>query len=78
MEVLQIPGLRLPHAGRVLPLVHDGMRPHRIRSSRRLPSWSSIVSIVVVGQTLKRGWKLCGAGPSVSRYNAIISSQVSL
>ena len=34
---------------------HDGMRPHLIRSSRRLPSWSSIVSIVVVGQTLNRG-----------------------
>jgi hypothetical protein len=33
---------------------HDGIRPQRIRSTRRLPSWSSIVSIVVVGQTLKR------------------------
>jgi hypothetical protein len=52
---------------------HEGISPHRIRSSRRLPSWSSIVSIVVVGQTLKRarvfiGWhaRTCRQYSSVS------------
>jgi len=31
---------------------YDGMWPHRIGTSSRLPSWPMIVSIVVVGQTL--------------------------
>jgi hypothetical protein len=33
---------------------HEGMRPHRIRTSSRLSSGATIVSMVVVGQTLKR------------------------
>src|SRR5580704_16351142 len=55
-----------------------GMRPQRARINSRLPSSATIASMVVVGQTLKRGRKLCCAGPSVSRYSATISSQVSL
>ena len=31
---------------------HDGTKPQRIRSSLRVPAWPTIVSIVVVGQTL--------------------------
>ena len=56
---------------------HDGIRPQRIRSSLRLLSWSSIVSMVVVGQTLKRARVFTAGWPSVSRYNATICSQVS-
>lgn len=57
---------------------YDGTRPQRIGTSHRLPSWAMIVSMVVVGHTLKRGWVFCAGWYNVSRYNATISSHVSL
>jgi hypothetical protein len=63
----------------LIGLLHQsGTKPHRARINSSLPSGAMIVSIVVVGQTLKRGSKLCGAGPSVSRYSLTTCSHVSL
>ena len=57
---------------------HDGIKPQRIGTSLRSPALATIVSMVVVGQTLKRACVLWAGWSNVSWYSLTISSQVSL